>query len=256
MKLINSQIFENREAAALPYLRESGGLPALVSGLSAIHRANLAAALFEAGQSPIVVICPDESAADSFSRDLEAMTGVSPLMLLPREFCFIKNLAASHQAEQQRIAALNALIRGECPITVTTVSALLQRTMPPDVLRSAAFEIRDGGEYPPDELEAALLRCGYTRTEQVEGAGQFARRGGIMDFFSPMHAEPVRIEFWGNDVDSMGFFDVRTQRRTEALSTCRILPAAEALPELSIGGAGALADGLSAMAEKLMKIEV
>ena len=253
MKLLNKQIFENREAAALPYLRESGGLPALISGLSAIHRAHLAAALFESGQSPLVVICPDESAADSFARDIEAMTDVPPLTLLPREFCFMNTLAASHQAEQQRISALDAIWRGDRPITVTTVSALMQRTMPPTLLESAAFEIRDGGEYPPDELEKKLLRCGYTRTEQVEGPGQFARRGGIMDFYSPMHADPVRIEFWGDSVDSMGFFDVHTQRRTEALGVCRILPAAEALPELTPGGAEALADELSAMAERASK---
>mgnify|MGYP000069129742 FL=1 len=90
-----------------------------------------------------------------------------------------------------------------------------------ETLRSAAFEITDGGEYPPEEIERALICCGYERTEQVEGAGQYARRGGILDFFSPMYPEPVRIEFWGDDIDSMGFFDVHTQRRTEAVEHWR-----------------------------------
>ena len=67
MKILNQQIFENKEAAALPGLMESGGLPALVSGLSGIHRVNLAAALYENLELPIFVVCPDDSAAESFS---------------------------------------------------------------------------------------------------------------------------------------------------------------------------------------------
>ena len=68
MNILNQQIFENKEAAALPGLLESGGLPALVSGLSGVHRVNLAAALFERLEMPMFVICPDESTAESFAR--------------------------------------------------------------------------------------------------------------------------------------------------------------------------------------------
>ena len=240
----------NKEAAALPMLLESGGLPALVSGLSSVHRANLAAALFERLEMPLFVVCPDEASADSFARDLEAMTGEKPTVLYSRDFTFYPTLAASRQVEQQRIAALDALCRGESKITVATVSALLQRTLPVETLRCAAFEITDGGEYPPDEIERALVRCGYERCEQVEGAGQYARRGGILDFFSPMYPEPVRIEFWGDDIDSMGFFDVHTQRRTEAVEHCVVLPAAEALVSLADGGAEGVSKKLAAMADR------
>ena len=249
MKLLNQQIFENKEAAALPCLLESGGLPALISGLSSVHRANFAAALFERLEMPLFVICPDEASADSFARDLEAMTGIKPSMLFSRDFTFYPTLAASRQAEQQRIGTLSALIRGESRITVATVSGLLQRTMPPQTLLDACFEIADGGDCPPEELERVLLRCGYEKCEQVEGTGQYARRGGILDFFSPMYQEPVRIEFWGDDIDSMGFFDVHTQRRTQAIDKCRILPAAEALVSLS-GGRQAVCKKLSAMADR------
>ena len=250
MKLLNRQIFLNKEAAALPMLLESGGLPALISGLSSVHRANLAAALYERLEMPLFVVCPDEASADSFARDLEAMTGVKPTVLYSRDFTFYPTLAASRQVEQQRIAVLDALSRGESKITVATVSALLQRTMPVDKLSFAAFEIIDGGEYPPEKIERALVRCGYERTEQVEGTGQYARRGGILDFFSPMYPEPVRIEFWGDNIDSMGFFDVHTQRRTEAIGRCRVLPAAEALVSLADGGIEGVSKKLLAMADR------
>ena len=250
MNILNQQIFENKEAAALPGLLESGGLPALVSGLSGVHRVNLAAALFERLEMPMFVICPDESTAESFARDFEAMTGERARLLFSRDFTFYPSVAASRQAEQSRIGVLDALSRGECRVAVATVSALMQRCIPPRTLRRAAFTVSDGGECPPDELETALLRCGYTKTAQVEGAGQYARRGGILDFFSPMYPEPVRIEFWGDDVDSMGFFDTATQRRTEAVSECCILPAAEALVSLATGGGQAIIGAVEAMAER------
>ena len=250
MNILINQIFENKEAAALPGLLESGGLPALVSGLSAVHRANLAAALRDRTGAPVFVICPDDTAAESFANDLRAMLGEGVNTLGMRDFTFYAAEAASRQAEQKRISALYALARGESPLTAVSVSGLLQRTLPPETLLSAAFTIDANGSYPVEDIEAALLRCGYTKTEQVEGPGQFARRGGILDFFSPSDHEPVRVEFWGDDIDSMGYFDVATQRRSENIERCVILPAAETLPPLTAGGTEALCREIDGFAAK------
>ena len=214
MELLIKQILEHKEAAALPSLLESGGLPALISGLSAVHRANLAAALRQRLDLPLFVICPDDTAAENFAGDLRAMLGTEVNTLTMRDFVFYQTEAVSRQGEQKRIAALYRLAKGEGAVTVASVSGLIQRTIPPDTLRSAALVIENGGSCPPEEVEKALLRCGYQPTEQVEGPGQFARRGGILDFFSPGEREPVRIEFWGDDIDSMGYFDIATQRRS------------------------------------------
>ena len=250
MKLLVNQIFENKEAAALPGLLESGGLPALVSGLSAVHRANLAAGLRLKTGAPLFVLCPDDTTAENFANDLRSMLGEEVTCLGMRDFTFYSTEAASRQAEQKRLAALFTLAEGRSAVTVASIPGLLQRTIPPETLRRAAFEIDAGGSYPIEDVEAALLRCGYTRTEQVEGAGQFARRGGILDFFSPSEHDPVRIEFWGDDVDSMGHFDVASQRRTEPLERCVILPAAETLPEMTVGGRDALCREIESFAEK------
>ncbi len=134
-----------------------------------------------------------------------------------------------------------------------SVSGLLQRTIPAQTLLKAAFVIEDGGSYAMEDVEDALLRCGYGRCTQVEGPGQFAIRGGILDFFSPADLEPVRIEFWGDDIDSMGHFDVSTQRRTEAIKRCTILPAAETLPTMTLGGVEALARQIESFAERYAK---
>ena len=250
MKLLVNQIFENKEAAALPGLLESVGLPALVSGLSAVHRANLAAGLRLQSGAPLFVLCPDDTTAENFANDLRSMLGEEVTCLGMRDFTFYATEAASRQAEQKRLAALFALAEGRSAVTVASIPGLIQRTLPPETLRRAAFELDAGGSYPIEDVEAALLRCGYTRTEQVEGPGQFARRGGILDFFSPSEHEPVRIEFWGDDVDSMGHFDVASQRRTESLERCVILPAAETLPEMTAGGRDALCREIESFAEK------
>ena len=253
MNLLFSQILNHKEAAALPSLRESGGLPALVSGLSPVHRANLAAALYGALGLPLFAVCADDTAAETFARDLAAMTGGEVAVLGMRDYVFYPAEAASRQSEQKRLAALYRLAKGESALTVASVSGLMQRTLPPKALLQTAFTVTDGASIPPEDVEDALLRCGYRRSPQVEGPGQFARRGGILDFFSPADREPVRIEFWGDDVDSMSFFDVQSQRRTERLEQCTVLPAVEALSALYPGGAAALAKEIGRFADSCQK---
>ena len=253
MNSIFRQILNNKEAAALPGLRESGGLPALISGLSAVHRANLAAALAEKAEEKMFIICPDDTAAENFANDLRSMLGENIGLLGMREYTFYPTEATSRHAEQNRIKALFSLMTGKERIHVTSVAGLVQRTIPPSALREGALVINSGEAHPPDEIEKALVQCGYSRTDQVEGAGQFARRGGILDFFSPASRQPVRIEFWGDEIDSMAFFDVSTQRRNDAIDSCVILPAAEALPALTTGGAEVLCREMETLADRYVK---
>ncbi len=210
------------------------------------------AAVREKTGRPLIVVSPDETAAEALMGDLVAFSGLEAELICSREFTFFSADAASRQAEQKRIGALYALLKG-APVAVVTAAGLMQRAMPPEILRRTAFTIEDGAGVPPEDVEDALLRGGYTRAEQVEGPGQFSRRGGILDFFSPAYPAPVRVEFWGDDVDGISFFDVGSQRRTERLSGCAVLPAAETLPSLYKGGAAALAATLGALADRASK---
>ena len=226
------QLFGDTEAAAVPVVVESGRLPARISGLPASARALLAASMHEQLDAPVLAVCPDEAAAEPFPNDLSALLGQDVPLLTARDYTFYTVESVSRQTEQKRLSALYALAAGTVPAVVCTVSGLLQRAMPKEKLLQAAFEIRDGSSLPPEDAEDALLRCGHLRTTQVEGPGQFSRRGGILDFFSPAYPQPVRVEFWGDDVDSMGFFFFFCLRRAEALGSGRILAGAESGPPL------------------------
>lgn len=243
------EMFE-KNVASVSALLEGGKMPVLYSGLSEVHRAHLTAYLAGGWDGCVCVVCPDDASAERFARDLGAMLGETVPVLAGREFTFTAMDAVSRQEEQRRLGTLFALGSDHPPkAVVCTAAGLLQRTIPVQRLQDAAFVLENGGSCAIEDAEKRLLLCGFKRTEQVEGPGQFARRGGILDFFTPGYEQPVRCEFWGDDIDSMGFFDPDTQRRTESIDRCVILPAAETLPSLYPGGAEALAGKLSEMGD-------
>ncbi|MEL7604137.1 MAG: transcription-repair coupling factor, partial [Bacillota bacterium] len=232
MHSLTQAVWNDQNLERLPAYLEAGASPVLVVGPGRTSRANLAAALRHKTGRPLFVICADETAAENFRRDLELFLEEPCETLTARDMNFYGAEGVSRESEQKRIRTLYALIRNKAPVTVCTVTGLLQRTVPPETLSGAARMIEDGMHIPPEEVEKALLRCGYQRSAQVEGPGQFSRRGGILDFFSPAYDAPVRCEFWGDDVDSMGLFDTDSQRRTERLESCEILPSREILPSM------------------------
>ena len=251
MDAILQAIMETPSLATLPLRVEEGYLPALITQVSGAMRAVCAAGLRRAADRPVVVICPDESAAGTLCEDLRALLGEEPVRITARELVLRDTEVVSRQEEQQRLQALEAIHNG-AGVVVCTVSGLLQRTLPPETLESAAFTLTVGEGNGPDALEPLLLGCGYRRSDMVEGPGQFSRRGGILDIFSPGSRRPVRAEFWGDEIDSMGFFDTDTQRRTENVEEFRILPARETLPNRE-DGAGALAEALMQRAARAQR---
>ena len=232
-------------------LLESGRLPVLYSGLSQVHRAHLAATVMADTERPMFVISPDDTSAEGFARDLGNMLGCRVPVLTSREFTFVAADAVSRQEEQRRLGLLYSLLADEPPkAVVCTASALCQRTLPPEMLHRSAFTLENGGTYSLEDTTLRLLLCGFRRTDQVEGPGQFSLRGGILDFFTPGYPNPVRCEFWGDDIDSMGFFDIDSQRRIESIDECTVLPAAETLPSMYPGGEAALGDRLEQIAKQ------
>jgi len=232
---------------------DAGACPAALSGLGGVHRAYFAAGVRQATGRPVVVLCADDAECQRFADDLKALTGLTPLTLPAREFTFHNAAVVSRQWEHRRLQAFWALSQGEVPLLVASAEAVSQRTMPPALLTQASRAIEMGEQYDLNELAEALTAAGYVRCQQVEGVGQFALRGGILDFFSPAHPQPVRVEFFGDEVDSMGLFDTATQRRTEQLDRAVLLPAAEVLPQFAPGGTAGLVKALETRLAALTK---
>lgn len=234
---------------SLPEFREltaqldAGRSPVAVVGLTTVHRAHLAAALRAATGRPLVLLCPDEQEGRKLQSDLAFFTGEPVELLMGREFVF-HNATVSRQWEHQRLRLLRGLQTGRIPLLVATVEGLFQRTMPPATLEKAALTLRPGEVYETDDLTRRLAADGYTRCMQVEGPGQFALRGDLLDVFSPAAEAPVRVEFWDNEVDTVYSFDPLTQRRTDRLEQAELLPAAETLPQLAPGGVLGLVEAI------------
>ncbi len=232
---------------------EGGGCPLVVSGLDGIHRSHAAAAIRRATGRPVVVVCTDEIEMKRAASDLESFTTEQTILLSGREFTFYNAEGVSRQLEQRRLQALYQMRSGRAPLVVATVDGLMQRTMPKDLMTETALELRIGRTYDLDAVVDALVKSGYSRCEQVEGTGQFALRGGILDFFSPSDNEPFRCEFSGDEVDSLSTFDVSTQRRSNPVESALILPAAETLATLYRGDSGVGEAGLKKALESLLQ---
>ena len=248
-----------QQLAAIPEVAElirrvdGGGCPAAVTGLQPVQRACVGAAVARASRRSAVFVCGDEREVRQLAGDLETLMGVRPVILLSREWQLRPGAVASREWERSRLAALYDMARGEAAVVVATADALMQRTLPPKLLNSLAVTLKTGGRADLKVLAESLLSAGYTRCDQVEGVGQFALRGGILDVFSPLMDQPVRCEFFDDEIDSMGSFDPATQRRTANVTSTLLLPAAEVLPSAVPGGAADLAERLLRLAEKLEK---
>ncbi len=221
---------------------------AAVTGLGQINRSHLIAGLRREFQRPIVVICQDDMTAKRLQQELAAFLGENAPVLPSRELTLYDTAVVSRAWEQKRLKQLSDLASGRTGLQIMTWESLSQRTIPPAVLNKAAFTLEVGQEYPLEELTERLLHAGYTRCGMVEGPGQFALRGGIVDIYSPAEERPFRAEFFGDELDTMGYFDPDTQRRTDNTDSVVILPVGETQPRLHPEGI----EGLCADLKKLI----
>ena len=208
---------------------------AAVTGVGQLGRSHIIAALRSETAVPMVVICQDDMAARKLQEELKAFLGDTAPILPSRELTLYDTAVVSRAWEQKRLRQLFDLKSGRTPLQILTWESLSQRTMPPETLLGAAFRLETGLEYNIEDLTARLTAAGYTRCGMVEGPGQFALRGGILDVYSPAADRPFRAEFFGDELDTMGYFDPDTQRRTENTDAVTILPVGETQPMLHPG---------------------
>ncbi len=220
---------------------------AAVTGIGQINRSHLIAGLRADCHAPMVVICQDDMAAKRLQEELKAFLGETAPVLPSRELTMYDTAVVSRGWEQKRLRQFFDLATGKTELQIMSWEAMSQRTIPRNVLMNAAFSLKVGEEYNIEHLTRRLTDCGYSRCGMVEGPGQFAIRGGILDVYSPAADLPFRAEFFGDDLDTMGYFDPVTQRRTENVEEVVVLPVGETQPMLHKGGIEGLCKDLSTL---------
>ncbi len=224
----------------------NGQYPVAINGTGGVHKAHIAASMFFETGRKALFISPDEAEASRVCSDLCAM-GLRCKLYPVRDFSFHPLEGRSREFERTRIEILCMLIGGELDAVVTVPDAAMQFTMPPEQLAQSTAVVKPGAELPMEQLISALTVGGYERVDSVEGAGQYSVRGGIIDMFPPACEQPVRVEFFGDEVDTVYSFDVESQRRCDPMDEVKIFPA----DELNITDPNAIADRLHAIAASL-----
>lgn len=228
MQFLNDAIGRLKEFKGLESAVQSHSLPAAVTGVGGVHKANIVYSLCSRLGRKAFIITGSEPEANRLCSDLTAM-GLKTLFYPYRDFSLRDTESSSHEYEHQRILALSSLLDGRCDAVVCCVDAALQYTIPPNELRRRTVTLKAGMSISMEHILSLLNSCGYEQALQIEGSGQFSRRGGILDFFPPGLQEPVRAEFFGDEIDTLAFFNPETQRRTEKAESVTLSPAVEAL---------------------------
>ena len=220
---------------------------AAITGIGQINRSHIIAGLHKDGGRPLVLVCQDELAAKRLQEELKSFLGQTVPSLPSRELTLYDTAVVSRSWEQKRLRQLYELATAQTPVQILSWDALSQRTMPRDTLLQSAFTLQTGQEYDMEDLLQKLSSAGYSRCGMVEGPGQYALRGGILDIFSPAADRPFRAEFFGDELDTMGYFDPDTQRRTDNTDRVLVLPVGETQPRLHPDGTAGLCKDISAL---------
>ncbi len=200
--------------------------------LGALHvqKALLLHGLAEDTDRRIMALVPDEASADKMAKDLRSF-GTTAVVCPAKDLSFVSEQIRSKDYEQRRMGALCSWILGRTKVLLLPAEAAIQKTIPAATLQQRIFRLSAGDTVNMDTLLASLVSAGYTRSEEVEGKGQFAVRGGIVDFFPPERELPLRMELWGDTVDTIAEFEVETQRRTDLIDSVLITPSTELIAD-------------------------
>ena len=177
---------------------------------------------------PLLIITSKEESARAIIEDLSVYFSPNTVDYFPsREMVPVETYAQSREILSQRVEVLNKIFLGKTNCVVTTSEAISRRLSPPKAFEQLFVLLKTGQELLRESLVEKLIRIGYERVEMVEIPGQLAVRGGIVDVFGISADRPVRIEFFGDEIDTLRLFDPVTQRSQEGVTEVTLLPAVE-----------------------------
>ena len=206
-----------------------------VTGLSGAARGLVAAGLLAPGPDAprcLLAVATGDDEADALAKDLAFFLGGSAVLRVPADAVLpYDDLSPDRNVEMERLAALSRLhlAPGEVRAVVVSARGLARKVVPPAVLARRADLVGKGMSLSRDDLAARLVALGFSRVPLVEDPGTFAVRGGIVDLWSPAEAGPVRLEYFGDEIESCRRFDPASQRSEGDVAEVVLCPAREAL---------------------------
>jgi transcription-repair coupling factor (superfamily II helicase) len=220
-------------ARVASHLKEGTGRIS-VSGLTPTAKALLLVLLQRAADRPLILVVSDNRSMEDFVPLLQALcefTGAADpatVVALPtRDVLPFQNLSPHPELQEERAVALWKIATGAVSIVVSPITATALRLRSPEYYADLARIVRRGDTFDTDPLLRHLNTVGYTSTDVVEMPGEYALRGGILDVYSPEADRPVRIEFFGDEVESIRKFDPATQRSSNPVDEAMLLPLTE-----------------------------
>ncbi|MEC1262038.1 transcription-repair coupling factor [Bacillus swezeyi] len=200
----------------------------LLAGLSGSARSLFTAALSKEIKRPLFLITHNLYQAQKITDDLTGLINDQPVLLYPVNELISSEIAvASPELRSQRLDVLNRLSSGEAPIVVAPAAAVRRMLPPAEVWKESQIQIETGREIDPEKLIQTLVQIGYERTDMVAAPGEFSIRGGIIDVYSLTEDNPIRIELFDTEIDSIRIFNTDDQRSLETRDTVEIGPAKE-----------------------------
>ena len=206
-----------------------GVSPVSVVCSNAAQKAHFIASVMHEKSARALVVSASDYEARMLFEDLKFFAGMRTCLFTSKDYIYYEVDSVSRETAYARLRALKHITEREDAIAVTSIEALLQYTVPPELFKNTVLSFELGAVFNLETLCIKLIELGYERCDTVEGIGQFSMRGGILDVFSPNYDEPVRIEFFDDEVDSIRFFDVGTQVSIEKTESAEVIACREAL---------------------------
>ncbi len=232
MNTILGELGKNQKFIELLQTIQTKKGPVEISGLNDVGMSQIITAINEFGKQPICIITYNEIQAKKIYEDIKYFT--ENVVLFPKkEIVTYDYIAESKDLPYQRIEALNQIQSKRNLIIITTIEAVMQKLPEKKLLYKNQIKLKIGDIYNLDEIKRKLICLGYTRSELIEGRGQFSIRGGIVDI-AINDKTGIRIEFWGDEIDSIRDFSITSQRSIHTKDSITISPAHEYILETSI----------------------
>ena len=207
--------------------------PISISGLTDVGMAEMSVAISEYNKKPIIIVTYNEIQAKNIFENLKAFDIEKTILFPKKEIVTYDYVAESKDLPYERIETLRKIKEKKRLIIVTTIEALMQKLPAKEVLFKDVLEFKVGDICNLEEIKRKLVNLGYSRYDLIDGRGQFSIRGGIIDI-SLDEKTGIRIELWGDEVDSIRKFSISSQRSIATLEKTKIYPAHEYVLEDSI----------------------